>query len=464
MRDRCRGGAAGLAFLLLALLPLAAEARQAGPVLVHPRPHDAVVAVAVRFPAGAAQDAQGREGTAFLLGRVLEAEGERRLAPLASSLEVYVARDEFVLTLRAPVEEWDRAWSAVRELLAGPPLSDAALTRARESQRERLIFEAGAPVRAFEAERDRLFLGAAHPGARALRGTPQGLQGLTSPDLNDFRSRSLRLEEATFAVVGPITPAQVQGVLRAPTRVVGPDREPAGPGEPGSGQEQPPLPAPSDSADADSLEAAQAPPSARIRPLVRPFPPPLRVPATPSGSAAWLVGDRLLVDREVTSTWIAVAWPLPAGTPVVLMEFLAHIMTEALNPSPPDPGLYRAEVRVERLGSAPVLVVNATVDPRVTARWEDRILRSMEGVAEDPPRGAFFELTRRRFRTTRFLEQSHPEARALWLARTQALEGEVPSFSEQVWALDREGLEGLARARGEPRTLLYGPARMMEPR
>jgi hypothetical protein len=33
------------------------------------------------------------------------------------------------------------------------------------------------------------------------------------------------------------------------------------------------------------------------------------------------------------------------------MEFLAHIMTEALNPSPPDPGLYRAEVRVERMGA-----------------------------------------------------------------------------------------------------------------
>ena len=171
----------------------------------------------------------------------------------------------------------------------------------------------------------------------------------------------------------------------------------------------------------------------------------------------------MVIDQEVTSTWIAVAWPLPAGTPAVLLDFLVHVVREELNPTPPDPGLYRAEVRMERMGPSPVLLVNATVDPRVTLRWEERILRALESVAQDPPRGAFFELTRRRYRASRLLEQALPEARALWLVRAQAEEGDVPLFTHAIWGLTREGLQGLGQSRGEPRILLFGPARMMEP-
>jgi hypothetical protein len=442
-----------LVLLLPALAPTSLEARQAEPVMVHPRPDDAVVAVALRFPVGSSMDPESREGTAFLLGRVLEAEGQRRLQPLSATLETTVARNEFTVTLRAPADEWDRAWSTVRELLAGAPISDAALNLARESQRERLVFEAGAPVRSFEVERDRFLLGASHPGSRRLRGTPNGLTSLSAGDLNDFRSRHLRLEASLIAVVGPLTPAQVQGVLRAPTQLVGPARESETPSTDAAPPQDP----------ADSLTAEQLPPARALPPLMRPRPLPLRVPTTPSAPSVWLSGDRMVIDQEVTSTWIAVAWPLPAGTPAVLLDFLVHVLGEELNPSPPDPGLYRAEVRMERIGPSPFLLVNATVDPRVTLRWEERILQAMESVAQDPPRGAFFELTRRRYRASRLLEQAFPEARALWLTRTQAEEGEVPLFTHATWGLTREGLQGLAESRGEPRILLFGPARMMEP-
>jgi hypothetical protein len=462
----------GLLFLLLlpALVPTSLGARQAEPVMVHPRPDDAVVAVAVRFPAGSAMDPESREGTAFLLGRVLETEGQRRLQTLSATLETTVARNEFTVTLRAPEDEWDRAWSTVRELLAGTPISDAAINLARESQRERLVFEAGAPVRSFEVERDRFLLGASHPGSRRLRGTPNGLTSLSAGDLNDFRSQHLRLDASVIAVVGPVTPAQVQGVFRAPTLLVGPAREANAPPRSDASPPEAPgavRPAPGDRAPpedpADTLTAEEPPVAPALPPLMRPRPLPHRAPATPSAPDAWMTGDRMVIDQEVTSTWIAVAWPLPAGTPAVLLDFLVHVVGEELNPSPPDPGLYRAEVRMERMGPSPVLLVNATVDPRVTLRWEERILRAMESVAEDPPRGAFFELTRRRYRASRLLEQALPEARALWLTRSQAEEGEVPLFPHAIWGLTREGLQGLAQSRGEPRILLYGPARMMEP-
>ena len=438
---------AGLLTLLLITLgaPTSLAARQTEAVLVHPRPHDAMVAVAVRFSAGSALDPEDREGTAFLLGRTLEVEGQRLLQALSATVETTVARDEFTVTLRAPEKDWDRAWGVVRELLAGTSLSDGALNLVRESQRERLVFESGAPVRAFEMERDRFLLGTSPPGGHRLRETPNGLASLSPAELNDFRARNLRLEESVIAVVGPLTPSQVQGVLRAPTRVVV-DQEREG-----------------EAKAADPLATEDPPPTSAPRPLMHPLPTPLQTPAIPAAPAAWSSGDRMVVDQELTSTWIAVAWPLPAGTPALLLDFLAHVVGEALNPSPPDPGLYRAEVQVERIGNSPVLLVNATVDPRVALRWEERIFQAMESVAQDPPQGAFFELTRRRYRASRLLEQAQPEARALWLTRAQVAEGEIPLLTHQMWALTREGLQGLAQARGEPRTLLYGPARMMEP-
>jgi hypothetical protein len=226
---------------------------------------------------------RGAGGNGVSPGAGAGGRGERRLAPLASSLDVFVARDEFVLTLRAPVEEWDRAWSAVRELLAGPPLSDAALTRARESQREAAHLRgggAGAGLRG--GARPPL------PGCRPPRGP--GPPGNAPGSPGTHVPRPERLPE-------PVPPPGGSHLRRGGSHHPGPGPGcPPGPHpgrgsrpgalrsrEPPPGQEQAPLPAPSDSVEADSLEAAQASPSARIRPLVRPLPPPLRVPATPPG-------------------------------------------------------------------------------------------------------------------------------------------------------------------------------------
>jgi hypothetical protein len=401
------------------------SALQAEPVLVLTRAHDPLVAVTVRFPTGSASDPQGREGAAFLLGRVLEAESQAGLAPLSSRLEVSVARNEFLLSLRAPPSEWDRAWGVVQRALTAPPLTEGSLARIRASHQERLLFETGAPVRRFELERDRLILGATDPGSREASGTSAGVAQLTAEDLNEFRRAHLDLSRTNIAVVGPPTAAQVQGVLRAPTLVFGDE--------------------------GNALSPAPTLPS------------PLRAPLTPSAPQAWTLGDRLMIDQDVTSTWLSVAWPLPAGTPPLLLDFLSHVVEESLNPIPPDPGLYRAEARIERIGESPILIASVTLDPRIARRWEERVVDALAALAESAPEGAFFELSRRRYRARRLLEWVHPEAKATWLARTQAAHQEVSEFHSQIWALTREGLQDLARARGEPRVLLLGPARMMGP-
>lgn len=453
---------------------VAAQAPGGSGLLVEVQPDEPLVGIAILFPVGSARDPQGGEGTAFLLGRVLEEEGGRRVAPLGARMEVEVTRDGFLVSLAAPASGWEEAWRTMGALLGDERLPEELVGRVRQEHRSRLVFEAGAPVRSFQLERDRLLLGEAHPGARGGRGTPDGLGGLDAGALARFRADHLRMAEALGAIVGPVSIETVRAVTGRSVREVvraaeappeGVERAVAAGDADTLGVAAPPRdtiapdPAPRPPGAGDPAGTHTLPPAPR---LAGSLPAPLMPPSVPDAPAPWTTGDRRIVDRDVTSTWISVAWPLPAGTPVVLQEFLAHVVSESLNPSPPDPGLYAAEARIERVDGAPILLVDASVDPRVTVTWEARILAAVEGISESPPQGAFFELARRRYRSGSLMGQAVPEARARWLVLHDHGPALPPDLARDVWALSREGLAALAGARGEARILLYGPARMMD--
>jgi hypothetical protein len=197
--------------------------------------------------------------------------------------------------------------------------------------------------------------------------------------------------------------------------------------------------------------------------LYRTTPTALEVPPEPTGPPAWTTGERRLVDRELTSTWISVAFPFPRGTPDLLLAFLGHLILEELTPTPPDPGLYEAGVEQLRLRDSPVVVVTASVDPRVAAEWEERLSRAFRELAEAPPAGAFFELARRRFRSELLLELALPERRARWLARRTATATDTSiDLTTGVWSLRRTEVGGAAAAAGPSRTILMGPLQMMD--
>ena len=447
----------GAAGPLLVPAPLAGQVPAR--VIWEPRPLGSGVAVSVRFPQGAHSDPVGSEGTAFLFGRSLEAEGTRLLAPMSARVHVDVERESLSVTLFAPSGEWLAAWREIAGLLSGSPLSGEGVQAARDRLLDELLFQAGAPVRAFERAWDAERLaglpenpaGAGHP----VGGSVQGVAGVTPSTLEGWRSRNLRWEDAVVAVVGPVSEAEagslggrMEGVFMMPDR-------PAVP----AAQETPPIPAGTDPA------AAGASPTDPLPPLPLQLSAPSQPLGLPSGGLRQPLGAgiRRVIDEEITSTWIGVAWALPRGTPWVLRDFLSLVVADALNPSPPDPGLYRADVHLEHAGETPLLVVVATVDPQSAAEWEARILSTLAGVATEPPPGAFFELARRRYRSSRMLEGSDPGLRARWLAVRASLDGRVPDLASESWGLSREGLAALARARGEPRILVYGPVRMMTP-
>jgi len=442
---------------LLASGGLAAQAP--GKVFWEARHQETGVGLSVHLPAGGSSDPAGGEGTAFLFGRTVEAEGGRILASMGGRLQVDVGLEHMTVTMFVPAREWTSAWREVAGLLSATPLPEAAVRTSRDRLLDQLMFETGAPVRTFAIEWNRMRLGGILAGGvdagRPVRGTVQGVGSATPASLEDWRRRNIRWEDAVVAVVGPVSESDVRmgsGTVESVGGVV-PTLRPASPVTTGAG------PAPADGADREGVDSPLPPAPVRIG-----VPAP-RLELPPGGARlAWNQRERRIIDQEVTSTWIGMAWPMPQGTPMVLRDFLAHVLSDALNPTPPDPGLYRADVRIERVGGTSLLVVEATVDPQATLEWEARILETLDGVARAPTPGAFLELARRRYRSARLLETADPAARARWIATRAAEEGRIPQVSPESWGLSREGLGALAGALGEPRILVFGPERMMTPR
>ncbi len=436
-----RGAGAGQA------IPSVREARPRGPyaaAVLDADPEARILAVGVLFPAGSSHDPPGREGTAALLAGVLRRQAAGALTRYGATVETELTANDLLVTLLTPPDTWREAIIALETLLYEAPLPEATLEDARSELLEILAFEAGAPVRSFERERARLVLGPEARGTRPALGSPVSVGPLALADLEAFRASHLRAEGATLAAHGPVEAAALGSLLSSEV-------------------EEP-------SARSRAVERVEAPPG-----VGDPLPPaPLLlhlgtrettgVPPPGAGPPAWEVGERVLVDHELTSSWVSAAFPFPAGTPELLLDFLAHLAGEELNPQPPSPGLFWSDVSKVTIGGAPVLVLTASVDPRIALAWEARLTGLIGEMATWPPEGAFFQLARRRFRTRTLLELALPERRVGRMARRRAA-GLPPSpdLVAEIRGLDRSAVIRTAELAGPPRVIVYGPRAMMEP-
>ncbi len=423
--------------------------------VVQPDPGGTLVAVTLHFSSGASVDPQGREGTTHLLGRWMEYEAGRRVSGLESGVFVEVTQDDLTLTLLAPPSSWEVALDRVEALWGTPPSGTGSVDRIREDHRSRLIFEGGAPVRTFELERARLLAGASPDEARPIRGTPESVARITADDLDVHLRSHLELSGALTVVVGPVRPEAIRTRARTEPRVISgispfTEAPTFGDGLRGDPAGQP---------VADTTALAQIPQALRTR-LFR------SAPSAPApvfrGTRAWESGQRINRDMELTAAWMAVAWALPDDVSQTLLDFLAHTLRETVVPSPPDPGLYGAEVQVVYVEGRPVVVVSVTADPRAAHRWHERVVGSMESLAQAPPQGSFFELTRRRFRNRALLTMAGPGERSRVLARDLRGPGEVEDFGRTIWRFTPDELAAAAGAASDPRILIMGPLEMID--
>jgi hypothetical protein len=376
-------------------------------IAVAPRPRSTVVATTVTFPVGSGDDPNGLGGTAWLVGRTLEAMAQEALGEGAAAA-VEVLRGQLHATLLAPPSSWESDFQTFATVLMRRELAADRFEAERAGLLSRLTFEAGAPVREFEVEAARLYASGEQDWARPPEGDLESLPAVTLDDLAQFRRRHLNADDVAVAVVGPVDPEAAVGVTSTIR-----DR--------------------SSSSSASSRRDAGA-------------------------GVAWATGDRLALPRDITNTSLAVAYPLPAGHDRTTAEFLAHVLQEKLNPVPPDPGVYRAEVQVVDAPTGALLVIEAAVFPEVGDRWERQIATAVQETAGgDPYEDVYFPWQQRRFRSAAMQRDATPEGLSRRLASDLLRGGATRDVDADIRTLTAEGLVTLATTLGQPRVLFFGP-------
>lgn len=382
-----------------------------------PRPSAPVAGVAVALPVGSGADAPDLPGAGQIAADAVVATVEARLGAGEVEGRARVEPDRTVLTFLVRPEAIPALFDALSQAAWGAGPDDAAVGEALRRRSDVLRFELDSPVREVDVERRVLLYGTGDPRTRPPGGTLAVVDSLLGPaEVDSARRTMFPRGEARVVVVGPVASA---GAL--------PDSATAG---------------------ADSVAADSA--------VATPASPPARLPGTTSVGPAWTVGDRRVVTRPVTSTWLAVAFPIPADLPRIGVLYVADRMHRELNATPPDPGLFSASVEVVEMPEGEVMLVRAAVLPESASSFESRILALPAEIASerDP---TFFRFHRGRFRSSRLIREAEPEAAATRMATELLTRGEILDVDDAVWALDVGMAITAATSLGPPRILVFGP-------
>jgi len=381
---------------------------------VSPRPGTTVVSVTLLLPHGSASDPTGASGSAWVTGEVLRRAVEAALDPelrASTELDVQVDRTRTAFRLVTLPERWRDAWDALEEGVFERRAEEEDLEAVRAELQEVFAFESDAPVREFEDEFRRLIAGPRSPWSRDPRGSPETVDDLTLDDVGRYRTRHYDRSTAAVVVVGALS-----------------------------------------STDAAEAVTGQPPPAVGWAAAAD-----LEPRGSTSAAILWNAPQRVGLTREVTSSWIGVAFPVDPTIRRTVLEMLTHRLVEELDTDPPHPGTFSVQVRLEELRGHPLLTVEAAVLPDVAEAWEARILDSIELIAAEELDPSFFAWHRRHFRSARLLEEAAPEAEGLRRAEDLLRAGRPRDLRSEMWTLEGRQLARAALTLGPPRILVLGP-------
>lgn len=391
----------GVVVAALALLAPARAAR-AQRVLVLPQPQGTAVGVSITLGAGGIGEAEGESGASRLAAEAIIEAIRPELAALGATARVECERSWLRVTLLTPEPTWRVGASLLLDAVLHPSIGDDALERARARLGRTLRIEEGNPAEEIRLAAHEALFGEGHRWAQTRCGSAASVDSLTPEVVARVARLRFDSAQATVAVVGPVDRAEALGMLRPALGSFGGSASPAAPN-------RPPEP-----------------------------------------------GSRT-VDAGTVTSWVGVAYPLPAGVDEEAMRLLAALVVEALEPSPERPDVVDASSALERWGGGGALMIYAITAPERARAWASRIQELVEGVARDGVKGDAFRALRRRYRGARLLALAAPEARAAEASLRLFLDRGYEPVDARIDALTPERLQASAARLGAPAVAILGP-------
>jgi zinc protease len=179
-----------------------------------------IIAMQFGFPGGAAQDKDGKEGTAyFVSGMMDEGAGDldseafqERVESLAIDFSFEASRDAFTGGAKTLTKNKDEAFRLLRMVLNEPHMDPEAVERVGEQIASSIKMDDEDPEKvASNAWFKRVFDG--HPYANPLKGTLESVGAITPADLKDYVRRTFAKDGLKVGVVGDISASDLARAL-----------------------------------------------------------------------------------------------------------------------------------------------------------------------------------------------------------------------------------------------------------
>ncbi|MEG3641046.1 M16 family metallopeptidase [Magnetococcus sp. PR-3] len=180
-----------------------------------------MVEVRLFIRAGSVMDPVGQEGTAYLLGWLMnEGAGVRNTAQFQQTMDDYgislsgsASRDYLKVTMRALSKDLDIAFELLGDAITQPRLDDEPIARAkREMMASYEQSREDADVLADE-KLEALLMGG-HPYARDVSGNSKSIPALTKEGLKVFHQKAMRGPNMVLSVAGDMQPEQFMALIR----------------------------------------------------------------------------------------------------------------------------------------------------------------------------------------------------------------------------------------------------------
>jgi len=177
------------------------------------------ISVAIRH-AGSVYDLPGKEGTSFLLSKMLdEGAGKYNHRTFKEALErdaIYISastsRDHIYISLKTLSSNVDQAFHMLSLMLTSPKLSRSTFSREHAAAQAQIKRSMTNPSYLADLQWIKSYFGK-HPYGRPVRGTMESLQHINHEDILTFFYAHVGRNNLTFSMAGDITPSQASTLL-----------------------------------------------------------------------------------------------------------------------------------------------------------------------------------------------------------------------------------------------------------